>query len=60
MATRLDRSSRIDVKLAEDGDSVIPGPALLAPGDIHLEVVRSRALYAVALKKRNHLFATGS
>ncbi|QDV04525.1 Chemotaxis response regulator protein-glutamate methylesterase of group 2 operon [Planctomycetes bacterium Poly30] len=51
MATRLDQASRVEVKLAEDGDSILPGRVLLAPGDIHMEIVRSGARYAVALKR---------
>ncbi len=38
---RLNTLSRIHVKEAEDGDPVQPGTALIAPGNYHLEVVRS-------------------
>ncbi len=50
MAERLDRSSRVEVKLAEHGDSVIPGRALLAPGDRHVKLERIGARYAVAIE----------
>ncbi|MEM8712363.1 MAG: chemotaxis response regulator protein-glutamate methylesterase [Planctomycetota bacterium] len=50
MATRLNQASRIEVKLAAEGDSVIPGRALLAPGDKHMELKRQGARYTVHLK----------
>lgn len=51
LADRLNKDCRITVKLAEDGDSVLPGQALLAPGDSHTEVVRNGARYSVKVKK---------
>jgi len=39
-AKRLDASCRIKVKEAKDGDLVIPGRALIAPGGRHLKVRR--------------------
>ena len=50
MAVRLDKSSRIQVKLAADGDSVVPGRALIAPGDMHMELQRIGARYAVKVR----------
>jgi two-component system, chemotaxis family, protein-glutamate methylesterase/glutaminase len=41
LAQRLDRSSALRVKEAEEGDEVLPGTALLAPGHSHL-VLRQR------------------
>jgi two-component system chemotaxis response regulator CheB len=41
-AERLDRSCRLAVKEAEDGDRVLPGHVLLAPGDRHM-ILRCRA-----------------
>jgi two-component system chemotaxis response regulator CheB len=35
------------VKEAQDGDSVLPGHALLAPGGYHMTLVRSGARYTV-------------
>jgi two-component system chemotaxis response regulator CheB len=49
-ARRLDTTCRIDVKEAADGDSVIPGRALIAPGNRHLLLKRSGARYFVEIK----------
>jgi two-component system chemotaxis response regulator CheB len=46
-AKRLDSLSEIEVKEAEHGDRVLPGRALIAPGGLHMRVVRSGALYRV-------------
>jgi two-component system chemotaxis response regulator CheB len=46
-AERLNSLSRVNVSEAHDGDRVLPGHALLAPGDFHMEVVRSGAEYRV-------------
>jgi len=46
-AGRLDSLSRIRVAEAADGDRILPGQALLAPGNRHMEVVRSGAEYRV-------------
>ena len=46
-AERLDHLSRIRVKEAADGDRILPGHALLAPGNFHMEVVRSGAEWRV-------------
>lgn len=35
-AERLDRSSRFDIKEAEDGDPVVPGRILIAPGGMNM------------------------
>lgn len=39
-AQRLDAKSALRVKEAEEGDPVVPGTVLIAPGGLHLEVVR--------------------
>ncbi len=49
-ARRLDGLCRIDVKEAEDGDAVLPGRALIAPGNRHTLLTRSGARYCVAVK----------
>jgi len=49
-AKRLDMLSAMTVKEAEDGDSVIPGRALLAPGNRHMFLRRSGARYHVEVK----------
>jgi two-component system chemotaxis response regulator CheB len=46
-ADRLDSLCRIRVKEAQDGDRILPGHALLAPGNYHMEVLRSGAEYRV-------------
>lgn len=48
-ADRLDALCRIRVKEAVDGDSVLPGHALLAPGNYHMTLARSGARYAVRI-----------
>lgn len=50
-ADRLNTQCRISVKEAEDGDSVLPGHALLAPGGYHMTLVRSGARYSVRLNQ---------
>ena len=44
MAERLDRLSNIKVKEATDGESIKPGVALVAPGNFHMRVAKSREL----------------
>lgn len=44
-AERLNRCSRLIVTEAKDGASIVPGHALLAPGNTHLEIRRSGARY---------------
>ncbi len=46
-AQRLDRSCKIRVKEAEDGDRILPGHALIAAGNYHMEAYRSGATYSV-------------
>ena len=46
-ADRLDSICQIQVKEAQHGDSVIPGQALIAPGNYHMELRRSGARYQV-------------
>ncbi|RCS53907.1 chemotaxis response regulator protein-glutamate methylesterase [Bremerella cremea] len=48
-AKRLDGLCRMRVKEAEDGDRILRGRVLLAPGDQHMEVVRQGAAYYVRL-----------
>jgi two-component system chemotaxis response regulator CheB len=49
-AERLNQISQIEVKEAQDGDSVINGRALIAPGNFHLLIRRSGAKYYVNVK----------
>ena len=48
-ADRLDRTCRIEVKEAADGDRVLDGRALIAPGQRHMMLRRSGAHYVVEL-----------
>ncbi len=50
-ADRLNAGCAIKVKEAEDGDSVIPGKALIAPGNYHMLLQRTGARYYVKVKK---------
>ena len=49
LAERLMRASRIPVMEAEDGMEVNPGVALLAPGDVHMRLVRRSGTVEVRL-----------
>lgn len=49
-AERLDSLCQIRVKEADDGDSVVNGTALLAPGNYHMLLKRSGARYYVEIK----------
>lgn len=44
-AKRLNETCRIEVKEAADGDGVLSGRALIAPGNRHTEVIRSGGRY---------------
>lgn len=46
-ARRLDQLCRIEVREASDGDRVHAGLALIAPGGMHMQLVRSGAQYRV-------------
>lgn len=50
-AQRLNSACSIRVSEARDGDRVLPGHALVAPGDFHMKVVRSGANYIVRVGK---------
>jgi two-component system chemotaxis response regulator CheB len=47
LAQRLDQRCRIQVKEAEDGETLGPGLAVIAPGDRHLEIHRVGGGYRV-------------
>ncbi len=49
-ANSLNRGSDLDVHEAEDGESVVPGKVLIAPGSSHLLLRRSGANYLARVK----------
>jgi two-component system chemotaxis response regulator CheB len=48
-AQRLDSICKMNVHEAQDGERVLPGNAYIAPGDKHMQIVRSGADYRVKL-----------
>jgi len=50
-ADSLNEIAKVRVKEAKEGDSVIPGIALLAPGNFHMLLKRSGAKYFVEIKQ---------
>ncbi len=55
-ADRLNKICDVEVREAVDGDSVIPGRALIAPGNHHMILRRSGARYFVELKDTAPVF----
>jgi two-component system, chemotaxis family, protein-glutamate methylesterase/glutaminase len=55
-ADRLNSICEIEVREAASGDSVIPGLALVAPGNFHMVVKRSGARYYVEIKDGPQVF----
>ncbi len=49
-ARRLDSLCRISIKEAQDNDTLIPGRALIAPGNRHMLLKRSGARYFIEIK----------
>ncbi len=49
-AERLNELCAMEVREAKDGDMLVPGVVLLAPGNFHMAVVRSGARYYVNVK----------
>lgn len=54
-AERLNNECVVTVKEAADGDSVIPGHVLIAPGGFHMLLQRSGANYHVTVKDGPHV-----
>ncbi len=54
-ARRLDGTCAMRVKEAEDGDLVQPGLVLLAPGNLHMLLVRNSARYTVKIQEGPHV-----
>lgn len=55
LANRLNESSRIVVKEAEDGDLVLPGRVLIAPGGFHMEITKNYTVRLTKAKPVNHV-----
>lgn len=55
-ADRLNRVTEIEVREARDGDHVVPGLALIAPGDTHTVLEQSGARYIVRVKNGPHVY----
>ncbi|MFL5273593.1 MAG: chemotaxis response regulator protein-glutamate methylesterase [Anaeromyxobacteraceae bacterium] len=49
-ADRLNQVSKVEVREAADGDSVVPGVVLIAPGNKHMLLRRSGARYCVSVR----------
>jgi two-component system, chemotaxis family, protein-glutamate methylesterase/glutaminase len=49
-AARLDGLCEVEVREARDGDRVLPGRVLIAPGGLHMQLTRSGARYAVSVR----------
>lgn len=49
-AERLNQRTQVEVKEAENGDKILPGRVLIAPGNYHMMVRRSGAQYYVEVK----------
>jgi len=49
-ANRLNELCRIEVREAKDGDAVLPGTALIAPGNFHMVLKRVGGTYYVEVK----------
>ena len=49
-AQRLNGTCKMEVREARDGDHVVPGVALIAPGGLHMLLERSGARYIVKVK----------
>lgn len=51
-AEHLNKLFPFEVREAKDGDKVLPGLVLIAPGDYHMEIVRSGGYYNVKLHQQ--------
>lgn len=51
-AERMDRCTQLSVSEAVDGQQILPGHVLIAPGDMHMEVVRDGARYVCRLHQK--------
>jgi len=58
LAERLESRSQIDIREAEEGDAVLPGRALVAPGGMHLFLDKQKGRPCVMLLGKNTLQRT--
>jgi len=49
-AQRLNQICQMEVREAQDGDAVVPGVALVAPGNLHMLLMKNGARYLVKIK----------
>jgi len=54
-ARRLDASCAVSVREAQDGDAVVAGSVLIAPGNQHMQLVRNGARYSVKIVDGPHV-----
>lgn len=54
-AERLNKECAVHVKEAQNGDHVVPGQVLIAPGGLHMLLQRSGASYYVTVKDGPHV-----
>lgn len=54
-ARRLDAGCAVEVKEAEDGDLVMAGRVLIAPGNVHMQLVRNASRYSVRIVEGPHI-----
>ncbi|MCR5175925.1 MAG: chemotaxis response regulator protein-glutamate methylesterase [Anaerovibrio sp.] len=57
LAERLDASSKVHVKEAEDKEPILPGYVYIAPGDYHLEIEGSSSQRVISLNQKPPLAA---
>lgn len=53
LAKRLNDLSEINVVEAQDGDSLLPGHAYIAPGDRHMKINKKSGVYKIQLSDEN-------
>lgn len=56
LAERLNNLCQIEVKEARDGDSLVPGTSLIAPGNYHMELKRKGSQYYIKLHQGERVF----
>jgi len=54
-ARRLNAACAVEVKEAEDGDIVVAGRVLIAPGNVHMQLVRNGSRYTTKIVEGPHI-----